>query len=195
MLGKLHSKMTVVSTLRTGAKWFSPKFLVTAILLCALPGCSPSNPEVTGQQQSPESQKAIKQPLSYYEATLDPSQYEDDVEAVQKRKTLERDTTQLQIPKDSVVVQESSQLGFRIQIYSTANIDEAMNMRTNILAKLPRDSVYVEYDPPVYKVRLGDFPSRYEASTELPSIVNMGYPDAWIVPDNIVRRKVIQIPR
>ncbi len=184
MLGQLYSKVTFASTLLASA------------VFCTLLGCSPSNPEVTGEQkQSQESQKEMKRPLSYYEATLDPSQYEDDVEVVEKKKQEERDTTQLQIPKDSTVVQETSQLGFRIQIYSTSNIDEALTMRTNVLAKLPHDSVYVVYDPPVYKIRLGDFPTRYDASIELPTIVNMGYTDAWIVPDNIVRRKVIQVPR
>ena len=137
----------------------------------------------------------MKRPLSEYEATLDPSQYEDDVEVVEKKKAEEKAAAELQIPKDSSVVQETSQMGFRIQIFSTSSIDEAMNIKTNFLAKLPQDSVYVVYDPPVYKVRLGDFPSRYDASIELPTIVNMGYPDAWIVPDNIVRRKVIQVPR
>ncbi len=184
MLGQLYNKIALFSVL-------SP-----AIVFCALVGCSPSNPDVTGEQkQSQDSQKEVKRPLSYYEATLDPSQYEDEVEVVEKKKTEERDTTELRIPKDSAVVQETSQLGFRIQIYSTSNIDEAMRMRTNVLAKLPQDSVYVVYDPPVYKIRLGDFPTRYDASIELPTIVDMGYADAWIVPDNIVRRKVIQVPR
>jgi hypothetical protein len=70
-----------------------------------------------------------------------------------------------------------------------------MKIKINFLAKLPQDSVYVVYDPPIYKIRLGDYPTRYDASIELPTVVGMGYPDAWIVPDNIVRRKILQIPR
>ena len=138
----------------------------------------------------------MKKPLSEYEATLDPSQYDEDVEVVQKKKEEEEKPAQeLQLPKDSIVVQEISQLGFRIQIFSTSNIDEAMKIKINFLAKLPQDSVYVVYDPPIYKIRLGDYPTRYDASIELPTVVGMGYPDAWIVPDNIVRRKILQIPR
>ncbi len=184
MLGQLHSKVAISRT------------ILAACALGALLGCSSSSPDVTGEQkQGQESQKDMKKPMSYYEATLDPSQYEDDVEVVEKKKIEEKDTTELRIPKDSTVVQETSQLGFRIQIFSTSNIDEAMNMRTNVLTKLPQDSVYIVYDPPVYKIRLGDFQTRYDASIELPTIVNMGYSDAWIVPDNIVHRKVIQVPR
>jgi hypothetical protein len=167
-----------------------------ALLVCTGVACSSSNPDTTVQQGvKPEVQKEMKKPLSEYEATLDPTRYDEDVEIVQKKKEEQKSAPELLIPKDSTVVQETSQLGFRIQIFSTSSIDEAMNMRTNILARLPQDSIYIVYDPPVYKIRLGDFPTRYDASIELPSVVNMGYADAWIVPDNIVRRKIMTVPR
>ncbi len=184
MLGQLHRKINLCSV------------PLLALIVCTWIACSSSNPDTSEQQRSkPEGQKEMKKPLSEYEATLDPSKYEDDVEVVEKKKAEDKPTAELQIPKDSTVVQETSQLGFRIQIFSTSSIDEAMNMKINVLAKIPQDSVYIVYDPPVYKVRLGDFSTRYEAGMQLPSIVNTGYPDAWIVPDNIVRRKVIQVPR
>jgi hypothetical protein len=172
-------------------------FALLLFLALAWVACSSANPDVTEQHQQSQKQgkKEMKAPLSTYEATLDPSDYDEDVEVVQKKQTEEKPIVQLQIPKDSSVVQETSQVGFRIQLFSTSSIDEAMKMKVNVLAKLPRDSVYIVYDPPVYKIRLGDFPSRYEASIRLPSIVNEGYADAWIVPDNIVRRKVVQVPR
>lgn len=168
-----------------------------AMIACTGVACSSANPDTT-EQQKPKQEvqpKEMKRPLSYYEATLDPTQYDEDVEAVVKKQKEEKPTAELQIPKDSSVVEETSQLGFRIQLYSTSSIDEAMNMKTNVMARFPQDSVYIVYDPPVYKIRIGDYPTRYDASIELPSIVNMGYSDAWIVPDNIVRRKVVQVPR
>jgi len=170
--------------------------LLPAVLICTCVACSSSGPDTTAQENSkPESQKVMKRPLSDYEATLDPSQYDEDVEAVVKKTAEQKPPTELQLPKDSTVVLDTTQLGFRIQLYSTASIDEAMNMKTNFEARFPQDSIYIVYDPPVYKVRLGDFPTRYDASIELPTIVNMGYSDAWIVPDTIVRRRVIQVPR
>jgi len=183
MLGQLHRKINLLTV----------AFL--AVVVCTCVACSSSNPDTTEQRSKPDAQKDMKKPLSEYEATLDPSQYDEDVEVVQKKKEEEKPAQELQLPKDSIVVQEISQLGFRIQIFSTSNIDEAMNIKTNFLAKLPQDSVYVVYDPPIYKIRLGDYPTRYDASIELPTVVSMGYPDAWIVPDNIVRRKILQIPR
>jgi hypothetical protein len=58
------------------------------------------------------------------------------------------------------------------------------------MGKIVQDSVYLLFDAPVYKVRVGDFVSRYEAGQKLPDIVELGYRDAWIVPDKIVQRKM-----
>lgn len=181
MLDQLHRKISTVS--------------LFAVLICTCFACSPSNPDTTAQRSTQETSREMKKTLAEYEATLDPSQYDQDVDVEVKKQEEQKQTPELQIPKDSTVVQETSQLGFRIQIYSSSNIDEAMSMKADVMAKLPQDSVYVVYDPPVYKIRLGDYPTRYDASVKLPSIVNMGYSDAWIVPDNIVRRKVVQVPR
>ncbi len=183
MLGKLHRAII------GGA---SSAFVLLAVVMTGLEGCGSSSPQPASEQKA---KKEVKQPLSYYEATLDPSDYDEEVEVVQKKVEEEKPHTELAIPHDSTTVEEVPQLGFRIQVFSTSNIDEAMKMKLDVLAKLPQDSVYVVYDPPVYKVRLGDFPSRYEASIRLSSVVDQGFPDAWIVPDNIVARKLVRVPR
>lgn len=166
--------------------------LLWAAIVAAAVGCGSSAPQVV-EQEKPK--KEMKAPLSHFEATLDPSDYDEDVEVVQKKEAEEKPHVELVIPRDSTTMEEVAQLGFRIQVFSTSSIDEAMKLKIDVLAKLPHDSVYVVYDPPVYKVRLGDFPSRYDASIKLSSIVDQGFPDAWIVPDNIVSRKMIQVPR
>ncbi len=169
------------------------RLLLLATLVAGVLGCGSAAPQSVPEQKA---KKDLKQPLSYYEATLDPSDYDEEVEVVvQKKDSVDKPHTELTIPRDSTTVEEVPQLGFRIQVFSTSSIDEAMKMKVDVLAKLPQDSVYVVYDPPVYKVRLGDFPSRYEASIRLSSVVDQGFPDAWIVPDNIVTRKLVRIPR
>lgn len=186
MLGQLHTKIELPRSAST---------LLLACIVWATTGCSPTNPELAEQLARQDGKKEMKAPLSTYEATLDPSDYDEEIEVVQKKQAEEKAHVELEIPKDSTVVQESSQLGYRVQIFSTSSIDEAMKMKASVLEKLPQDSVYVVYDPPVYKVRLGDYSSRYDAGIKLSSVVDLGYPDAWIVPDNIVRRKVVQVPR
>lgn len=187
VLGQLHRKIA-------GARLLNVLLLAGVILTVV--ACASSSPQSVEQDKpKQDTKKDLKAPLPRYEATLDPSDYDEEVELVQKKQAEEKAHVELQIPRDSTTTEEVSQLGVRIQVFSTSSIDEALKMKIEVLAKLPQDSVYVVYDPPVYKVRLGDFPTRYEASIKLSTVVDQGYPDAWIVPDNIVRRKVIQVPR
>jgi hypothetical protein len=172
------------------------KIGLSVALLCTGLACSSSGPAVAKQEKpKQDGKKERKAPLSEYEATLRPSDFDEEVEAVQLKHAEEIPPEEPDIPRDSTVVREEILQGFRIQIFSSANIDESTKIKANAQPKLPQDSVYVVYDPPVYKVRIGDFISRYEAGIKLPLVVEQGYPDAWIVPDRIIQRKVIQVPK
>ena len=164
--------------------------LLIAGFFCA--GCAPTRPAVQEQKQE---KKELKSPLGDYEATLNPSDFDEEVEEVQKVHIEEKQAQQLEIPRDSTVIQEDVLQGFRIQVFSSSNIDDANNMRTLALEKFQSDSVYIVYDPPVYKVRVGDFVNRYEASQHLPEFIDKGYPDAWVVPDRVVQRNLIAVPK
>ena len=45
---------------------------------------------------------------------------------------------------------------------------------------------YVSYDNPYYKVRIGDFTSRYDAEEFLTTLEGRGYKTAWIVRTLVV---------
>jgi hypothetical protein len=166
-------------------------FLVTA-------GCSspPSilEKELKQEVNKPEVPPEKKLPLSAYEATLNPVDFDQEVEVVQKEHGEDKkEQAPLEIPKDSVVIQEEVVQGFRIQVFSSSNVDEAALMKTIVFEKFMGDSIYVVYDPPVYKVRVGDFVNRYEANQRLPEFVEKGYRDAWIVPDRVIQRKLVRV--
>ncbi len=91
-------------------------------------------------------------------------------------------------------MQEETVQGFRIQIFSSSNIDDANAAKKGAEGKFSNDSVYIVFDAPVYKVRVGDFVNRYDASQRLPEFVDKGYRDAWIVPDQIEQRKIVRVP-
>ena len=177
MLGQLHRKMN----------------RALSFLLLVFAACSGSKPVPESQpDKTPRQQKA---PLSYYEATLNPSDFDEDVKPMDQKQVEEGLREELNIPKDSVAVEEEILQGFRIQIFASASIDESNSTRTMALGRLVSDSVYVVYDPPVYKVRVGDFPTRLEANQRLSTLIEKGFPDAWVVPDRIVHRRATRVPR
>lgn len=148
------------------------------------------NKPVLKQQQQPE-----KRPLAYYEATLRPSDFDKEIEEVERIHIEERPHADLVIPRDSLALVEETILGFRIQILSTSNIDDADASRMAAQQLFLSDTVYVVYDPPVYKVRVGDFDSRLEANNRLADVQERGFRDAWVVPDNVLRRKWVPVHR
>jgi len=181
MLGKLCCEITVRPS-KLGMRY--QPFIALAIFAA----CSPS-------KQATQEQQPQKAPLSYYEATLNPSDYDEEITNIEKVHKEEKQRGELNIPKDSVTVEEEIIQGFRIQIFASASIDEANATRGAATYKIGLDSVYVIYDAPVYKVRVGDFATRLAANQRLPLLMEKGYPDAWVVPDRIVQRKVTRIPR
>jgi hypothetical protein len=169
--------------------------LFAGILLTALMvGCASSNQFLEDEKPKNERTEEKKLQLSEYEATLDPVEFDQEIEIVQKARSIEKkQQIPLEIPKDSMIVQEEVVQGFRIQIFSSSSVDETTLMRNLALEKFISDSVYTVYDPPVYKVRVGDFVNRYEANQRLPEFVEKGYRDAWIVPDRTVQRKLVRV--
>jgi hypothetical protein len=169
-------------------------FSMLCMLALMAAGCAPSS-SLRNEEPKQETTKEKKLPLAEYEATLNPADYDQEVEVVEKTHREEKkQQAPVEIPRDSVVVKEEVVQGFRIQVFSSSGVDEAALMKEVVIEKFSGDSVYVVYDAPVYKVRVGDFVNRYEANQRLPEFIEKGYRDAWIVPDRIIQRKVEHIP-
>ena len=70
--------------------------------------------------------------------------------------------------------------GYRIQIFEStvSSIARAEAKRfQNILG----DSVYIDFEAPLYKLRIGNFVDRKKAERAIESIERLGAKDAWIV--------------
>lgn len=163
---------------------------VGLILLSACTTREQTREEMQIEEPSARAQSA---PLPRYEATFNPSDYDEEIEEAQKSRDQEGRQKRIEAEQDSVIVESESAQGFRIQIFATPSIDEANAMKMTAAQKVIEDSVYVVFDPPVYKVRLGDFKTRIEAGRRLSSLVETGFPDAWVVSDRIVHRKFIRV--
>tara|TARA_Y100000768_G_C23847693_1_gene619398 strand:- start:26 stop:460 length:435 start_codon:yes stop_codon:yes gene_type:complete len=77
---------------------------------------------------------------------------------------------------------------FRIQIFesSVASIARAEAKRfQNILG----DTVYIDFETPLYKLRIGNFQHRKNAEEAVESISRLGAKDAWIIRTKAKSRK------
>ena len=74
--------------------------------------------------------------------------------------------------------------GYRIQIMYTDVRDEVYKSKGAMYKEFPDLASYVEYEQPYYKLRLGDFKSRLEATYFLQQVITL-YPGAFIVKDKI----------
>jgi hypothetical protein len=170
--------------------------LITFAVTLTLSACSASRETpVTAPRQQPTVEIKEKGSLIAYESSFRPADYDEDVEIAEKRTPAGNSLPEVDTRKDSVSVEEEIALGFRIQIFASAKIDEANMAKQSALETITTDSLYVVYDPPVYKVRVGDYTSRFDANKALAGIIQNGYPDAWVVNDRIIKRKITIIPR
>ncbi len=76
-------------------------------------------------------------------------------------------------------------MGYRIQLISTQNLSEAISIKAQAdsLYSMP---VYVDFEPPNYKVRIGNYITNEEASVMQSTMQRQGFKNAWVVPSKIV---------
>ena len=78
--------------------------------------------------------------------------------------------------------------GFRVQILATRYFEYADSLAISISSKV-NDSVYVEFETPNYKVRVGDFINRDSAELLQKELLKMGYKTAWILRTRITAQR------
>lgn len=76
--------------------------------------------------------------------------------------------------------------GFRIQIYAGSSLEVANDAKADFLMSFDDDEcpVYQLWNPPHFRVRVGDYLSRGEAMSEVATIRQI-FPDAFIVSDEV----------
>ncbi len=83
-------------------------------------------------------------------------------------------------PQFSPVETDTVVDGFRVQVISTQDLNEANRLMME-LSSLFGNEVYIIFDSPNYKVRVGNFRSRGNAEKVRQRIVDLGHRAAWIV--------------
>jgi hypothetical protein len=90
--------------------------------------------------------------------------------------------------KDTISVNLQDSLsfrkGYRVQILATQDVFEAEAARKRA-EQVFNEPVYVVFESPYYKVRLGNFSNDLDARNLERQARQKGYPSSWIVPSDI----------
>jgi len=82
--------------------------------------------------------------------------------------------------RTSAIEDQKTTPGFRVQLISTREEAEARLLRRDALLAF-EENVYLIYDDPYYKLRVGDCLSRYEADQLQEAAVERGFLESWVV--------------
>jgi len=74
--------------------------------------------------------------------------------------------------------------GFRVQIFATQDRNKAENIKKD-LETVISESVYIIFEAPNYKVRIGNFLDRDSAEKLRQELVKKNFPSSWIVRTRI----------
>ena len=157
------------------------------VCLSLIAGCTTS--KRVGKDKPDEE---LKEFLAKYEKTFDPSVYNPDVDSIRVEEQHVHDAVE---SSNSVEIALPETIpGFRIQVMFTPEIEEATGIRDSLSSSVPEEWTYVVFDAPYYKVRVGNFIERYEAQALLRRLIFLGFNEAWIVPDKIIKNPPVKIP-
>ncbi len=96
------------------------------------------------------------------------------------------------IPEDNLIPSETNNQdtspriteGYRVQVLATRTMEKAEELKIQ-LSDNWRKEIYITFEAPNYKVRIGNFSNRGEAENFRQELVKKGYPSAWIIRTRI----------
>lgn len=86
-------------------------------------------------------------------------------------------------PGDKVIVNKTN--GFRVLVLVTDILDQANEMRSDIYFKTNQRAIYVDFESPFYRVKVGDYTDINKARELSFKLNQMGYQAAKVIPDSV----------
>tara|TARA_B100001758_G_C18168050_1_gene482732 strand:- start:45 stop:464 length:420 start_codon:yes stop_codon:yes gene_type:complete len=74
--------------------------------------------------------------------------------------------------------------GFRVQILATKQLAKAEQLQKD-LSTILNQNIYIDFEAPNYKVRIGNFIDRNKAEIFRQNIIKEGYESSWIIRTRI----------
>ena len=78
----------------------------------------------------------------------------------------------------------TTQEGYRLQIFESSSVEET-NRTLQKFERSLKDSIYMVFEAPLYKLRLGNFVTKKEAEKQKANLNKKGYKNIWIVRSRI----------
>lgn len=75
--------------------------------------------------------------------------------------------------------------GFRVQILATDDLEQVKRMQNRVLNRISQKNIYILFDPPFYKLQIGDFTVLSLAENLEFKLKQLGYTNARIVREKI----------
>ena len=71
--------------------------------------------------------------------------------------------------------------GYRVQVMISENQEDLIEVKDS-LEKLIQEKIYIQFELPNYKLRVGNFSSRKKAEVYRNKIARLGYRSSWVIP-------------
>ncbi len=160
-----------------------------ALLLFLIVSCSTSQ---FGWKSESGSRKKSSKGKEYVE-DFDPLSLEEEdivVSPQEKSPTEENGEKPVEpMPSEDLALHEGSMIqGFRVQLLATTDENQARDAKKKAIFKF-QTGVYLVFEAPHYKLRIGDCATRKEAEDLKKEAFRNGFPDAWIVPSKVYQLK------
>lgn len=75
--------------------------------------------------------------------------------------------------------------GFRVQVFASDNLQDADSLKSELSMKVTQKKIYVIFDPPFYKVVVGDFTSMSDAKDLNFKLTQMGYTESRVIASTV----------
>ncbi|QQS37828.1 MAG: SPOR domain-containing protein [Ignavibacteriales bacterium] len=87
------------------------------------------------------------------------------------------------IETDSVSVTKTR--GYRVEVLATDDLEEANQIKSEIYFITNQKQVYVSFEPPFYKVKVGDYIKISDANNLQFKLNQMGYSESRVISDEV----------
>lgn len=127
---------------------------------------------------------------SPYNEEFDPVPLEPEIIVLPRDKEESRETARdpVTIPQTPEAEGLEMTQGYRVQLLSGKDAEAAMEAKRRAIFMF-EESVYLDFESPYYKLRVGDCLTREEAEALRRKAQRNGFSNPWIVPSRVFRKK------